>query len=92
MRVAVRQPVKIPRAFHCLLSISRPSTRRTLAIRASALGQEHIDTVHVLDPGVSVQCNTVCEGGCRFMAAWVMEEEKASEDRQSKKAKEADKD
>ena len=43
-----------------------------------------------LDPGV--QHSTVCEGGCRFMAAWMREEEKASEHRQRKReAQEADK-
>ena len=36
-----------------------------------------------LDPGVCY--SAVCEGGCRFMGAWVMEEEKASENRQSKR-------
>ena len=33
-----------------------------------------------LDPGVWY--STVCEGGCRFIAACVREEEKASENRQ----------
>ena len=33
-----------------------------------------------LDPGVWY--STICEGGRRFMAAWVKEEEKASEHRQ----------
>ena len=44
-----------------------------------------------LDPGVWY--STVREGGCRFiMAAWVKEEEKASEHRQRKReAEEADK-
>ena len=43
-----------------------------------------------LDPGVWY--STVREGGCRFMAAWVKEEEKASELRQRKReAEEADK-
>ena len=43
-----------------------------------------------LDPGV--RYSTVCEGGFRFMAARVREEEKASENRQGKrKAEEADK-
>ena len=43
------------------------------------------------DPGVLY--NTVCGGGYRFMAAWVVgEEENASENRQRKKeAEEADK-
>ena len=36
-----------------------------------------------LDPGVKY--NIVCEGRCRFMAAWVKEEEKASENRQRKR-------
>ena len=36
--------------------------------------------------------STVCEGGCRFMAAWVKEEEKTSEYRQRKiKEEEVDK-
>ena len=44
----------------------------------------------VLDPGVWY--STVHEGGCRFMAAWMKEEEKASEHRQGKRgAEEADK-
>ena len=43
-----------------------------------------------LYPGVWY--STVREGGCRFMAAWVREEEKASEHRQKKReAEEADK-
>ena len=43
-----------------------------------------------LDPGVWY--STVREGGCRFMAAWVKEEEKASEHRQGKReAEETDK-
>ena len=43
-----------------------------------------------LDPGVWY--NTVQEGGCRFMAAWVREEENASNQRQKKRdAEEADK-
>ena len=43
-----------------------------------------------LDPGVWY--NTVYEGGCRFMAAMVREEEKASENWQRKRyAEEADK-
>ena len=43
-----------------------------------------------LDPGVWY--STVREGGCRFIAAWVNEEEKASEHRQRKReAEEADK-
>ena len=38
------------------------------------------------------QPRTVCEGGCRFMAAWAREEEKASGNRQTKReAEEADK-
>ena len=37
----------------------------------------------VLDPGIWY--STVCEGGCRFMAAWVREEEKASENWQRTK-------
>ena len=36
-----------------------------------------------LDPGVWY--STAWEGGCRFMTAWVREEEKASENRQRKK-------
>ena len=36
-----------------------------------------------LDPGAWY--NTVCELGCRFMAAWVREEQNASENRQRKK-------
>ena len=40
-----------------------------------------------LGPGIAVR-----EGGCRFMAAWVKEEEKASEHRQRKReTEEADK-
>ena len=43
-----------------------------------------------LDPGAWY--NTVHEGGCRFMAAWVREEENASNQRQKKRdAEEADK-
>ena len=43
-----------------------------------------------LDPGAWY--NTVREGGCRFMAAWVKEEENASDQRQKKReAEEADK-
>ena len=43
-----------------------------------------------LDPGVWY--STVHEGGCRFMAAWVKEEENASNQRQKKReAEEADK-
>ena len=43
-----------------------------------------------LDPGAWY--STVREGDCRFMAAWVKEEEKASEHRQRKReAEEADK-
>ena len=43
-----------------------------------------------LDPGVWY--STVHEGGCRFMAAWVREEENASNQRQKKReAEEADK-
>ena len=42
-----------------------------------------------LDPGVWY--STVREGGCRFMAAWVKEEEKVSEHRQRRReAEEAD--
>ena len=36
-----------------------------------------------LDPGV--WCSTVCEGVYSFMAAWMREEEKASENRQGKR-------
>ena len=43
-----------------------------------------------LDPGAWY--NIVHEGGCRFMAAWMREEENASNQRQKKReAKEADK-
>ena len=43
-----------------------------------------------LDPGAWY--NTVQEGGCRFMAAWVREDENASNQRQKKRdAEEADK-
>ena len=35
--------------------------------------------------------NKVHEGGCRFMAAWVREEEDASNQRQKREAEEADK-
>ena len=43
-----------------------------------------------LDPGVCY--STVCIEGCRFMSAWLREEEKAPENRQRKKeAKEVDK-
>ena len=43
-----------------------------------------------LDPGAWY--NTVQEGGCRFMAAWVREEENSSNQRQKKReAEEADK-
>ena len=34
---------------------------------------------------LGVQCSTVCEGGCRFMATWVREDEQASESRQMKR-------
>ena len=36
-------------------------------------------------PDSGVWCDTVCERGCRFMAAWVREEENASENRQMKR-------
>ena len=39
-----------------------------------------------LDSGV--WCSTIREGGCRFMAAWVKEEEKASKHRQREREKE----
>ena len=39
--------------------------------------------IAALDSGV--RQGTVCEGGCRFMAAWVGEEKKASENRQQKR-------
>ena len=39
-----------------------------------------------LDPGV--WHSTVCEGGCRFMAAWVRKEKKASENRHRKREEE----
>ena len=43
-----------------------------------------------LDPGV--RYSTVCEGGCRFMAAWVREEENTSEyGQRNREADEADK-
>ena len=43
-----------------------------------------------LDPGAWY--NTVHEGGCRFMAAWVKEEENASNQRQKEReAEEVDK-
>ena len=46
--------------------------------------------IAALDPGVWY--SILREGSCRFMAAWVKEEEKASEHRQRKReAKEADK-
>ena len=35
--------------------------------------------------GPGVWCSTVREGSCRFMAAWVKEEENASEHRQWKR-------
>ena len=38
-----------------------------------------------LNPGVGY--STVCEGGCRFMAAWVKKEENASETRQRKRGR-----
>ena len=38
----------------------------------------------VRDPGVWY--STVREGGCRFMAAWMKEEEKASQHRQRNRA------
>ena len=42
-------------------------------------------------PGSGAWYNTVCKGDCRFMAALVREEEKASEKRQSKReAEDAD--
>ena len=41
-----------------------------------------------LDPGAWY--NTVHEGGCRFMAAWVREEENVSNQRQKREAEEAD--
>ena len=41
---------------------------------------------------LGAKCSTVREGGCRFVAAWVKQEEKASEHRQRKReAEEADK-
>ena len=44
----------------------------------------------VIDPGVWYR--TVCKGDCRFMAAWMKEEENASKNRQTKReAEEADK-
>ena len=44
------------------------------------------------EPDPEVWYSTVREEGCRFMAAWVKEEEKASEHRQRKReAEEADK-
>ena len=44
-----------------------------------------------LGPGIHIY-STVREGGCRFLAAWVKEEENASEHRQMKReAGEADK-
>ena len=47
-------------------------------------------TTEALDP--RAWYSIVCKGGCRFMATWVMEEEKASENWQGKrKAEEADK-
>ena len=46
--------------------------------------------IAALDPGALY--NKVHEGGCRFMAAWVREEENASNQRQKKReAEEADK-
>ena len=42
-----------------------------------------------LDPGAWY--NTVHEGGCRFMAAWVREEENVSNQRQKREEEEADK-
>ena len=42
-----------------------------------------------LDPGAWY--NKVHEGGCRFMAVWVREEENASIQRQKREAEEADK-
>ena len=42
-----------------------------------------------LDPGAWY--NTVHDRGCRFMAAWVREEENASKQRQKREAEEADK-
>ena len=45
-------------------------------------------SIAALDPGAWY--STVSEGGCRFMAAWKREEEKASENRQ-REAEEADK-
>ena len=45
-----------------------------------------------LDPGAWYNIIVVHEGGCRFMAAWVRDEENASNQRQKKReAEEADK-
>ena len=45
-----------------------------------------------LDPGAWYNIVVVHEGGCRFMVAWVREEENASNQRQKKReAEEADK-
>ena len=41
-----------------------------------------VSSTATLDPGV--WCSTAREGSCRFMAAWVKEEEKSSEHRQRK--------
>ena len=59
-------------------------------IHLSLLGVTGDWKTAALDPGAWY--NTVQEGGCRFMAAWVREEENASNQRQKKRdAEEADK-
>ena len=50
------------------------------------------NTAAALDLPSSLHSTVVCEWGCRFMAEWVKDEEKASEHRQRKReAEEVDK-
>ena len=58
---------------------------------SSGFGITRGSSTTALDP--RIWYITVCEGGCRFMAAWAREEENASENRQSRKkeAEEVDK-
>ena len=47
---------------------------------------------HLIYPAWSLHSTAICEGGCRFMAEWVKDEEKASVHRQRKReADEVDK-
>ena len=58
--------------------------------RSSGVWHHGVQSTAALDYGVWY--STVCEGDCRLMAAWLGEEEKASENRQRKgEAEKADK-